>query len=58
MSSEKMSTERKDLAKLRAMVVICIMPYSQSEKANWFQVTLAREEASNHTLLFKRYRLP
>ena len=42
MSSEKMSTERKNLAKLRAMVVTYIMMYSQSQKANWFQVTLAR----------------
>ena len=37
-----MSTERKNLAKLRAMVVAYIMMYSQSQKANWFQVTLAR----------------
>lgn len=42
MSSEKMSTERKNLAKFRAMVVTYIMVYSQSQKANWFQVTLAR----------------
>ena len=42
MSSEKMSSERKNLAKLRAMVVTYIMMYSQSQKANWFQVTLAR----------------
>ena len=34
MSSEKMSTERKNLAKRRAMVVTYITMYSQSQKAN------------------------
>ena len=42
MSSERMSDERKSLTKLRAMVVIYIMIYSHSQRANWFQVTLAR----------------
>lgn len=42
MSSERMSDERKNLTKLRAMVVIYIMMYSHSQRANWFQVTLAR----------------
>ena len=37
-----MSDERKSLTKLRAMVVIYIMIYSHSQRANWFQVTLAR----------------
>ncbi len=42
MSSERMSEDRKNLTKLRAMVVIYIMMYSHSQRANWFQVTLAR----------------
>ena len=42
MSSERMSDERKSRTKLWAMVVICIMIYSHSQRANWFQVTLAR----------------
>ena len=37
-----MSDERKNLTKLQAMVVIYIMMYSHSQRANWFQVTLAR----------------
>ena len=36
------TTEQKNLAKFRAMVVTYIMMCSQSQKANWFQVTLAR----------------
>ncbi|XP_028405775.1 uncharacterized protein LOC114528351 [Dendronephthya gigantea] len=42
MSLSRMSAERKHLTKLRTMVVIYIMMFSQSQKANWFQVTLAR----------------
>lgn len=42
MSSQRMSEERQELTKLRVMVVIYIMMYSQSQKANWFQVSLAR----------------
>ena len=40
MSSEKMSTERKNLAKLRAMVVTYIMMYSQSQKVKWCNLEL------------------
>ena len=40
-SSERMSDERKNLTKLRAIVVIYIMMYSHLQRANWFQVTLA-----------------
>lgn len=42
MTTERMSDERKHLTKLRTMVIIYIMIYSLSQKANWFQVTLAR----------------
>ena len=37
-----MSTERKKLSKLRTMVVIYIMIYSQSQRSNAFQVALSR----------------
>ena len=37
-----MSDERQELTKVRVMVVIYIMIYSQSQRANWFQVSLAR----------------
>ena len=42
MSSERMSDERKNLTRLRAIVVIHIMMYSRSQRSNSFQVTLAR----------------
>jgi hypothetical protein len=42
MSSDRMSEERQELTKLRVMVVIYIMIYSQSQRANWFQISLAR----------------
>ena len=42
MSSDRMSDDRQELTKLRVMVVIYIMMYSQSQRANWFQVSLAR----------------
>ena len=42
MSSYRMSDERQKLTKVRVMVVIYIMIYSQSQRANWFQVSLAR----------------
>ena len=37
-----MSAERKDLNKVRTMVIIYIMVYSQSQRSNSFQVALAR----------------
>ena len=37
-----MSTERKQLSKLRTMVIIYIMVYSQSQRSNSFQVALSR----------------
>ena len=40
--SDRMSTERKHLSKLRTMVVIYIMIYSQSQRSNAFQVALSR----------------
>eukprot|EP00112_Aurelia_sp_Birch-Aquarium-sp1_P025550 Seg855.2 transcript_id=Seg855.2/GoldUCD/mRNA.D3Y31 product="hypothetical protein" protein_id=Seg855.2/GoldUCD/D3Y31 len=42
MISEKMSKNRKDLSKVRTMVIIYMMVYRQSQKANSFQVTLSR----------------
>jgi hypothetical protein len=42
MSSDRMSDERQELTKLRVMVVIYIMMDSQSQPADWFQVSLAR----------------
>ena len=42
MSSDRMSKERQELTKLRVMAVIYIMIYSKSQRANWFQVSLAR----------------
>ena len=42
MSSERVSDERKSLTKMRVMVVIYIMLFSMSQKANWFQVALSR----------------
>lgn len=42
MKSDEMSQERQNLIKLRAMVIIYIMIYSQSQKANQFQVSLSR----------------
>ena len=42
MSSYRMSDERQKLTKVRVMVVIYIMIYSQSQRGNWFQVSLAR----------------
>ena len=41
-SNHKMSAERKQLSSLRTMVIIYIMIYSQSQKANSFQVALCR----------------
>ncbi len=40
--SDGMSAECKDLNKIRTMVIIYIMIYSQSQRSNSFQVTLAR----------------
>ena len=40
--SDRMSTERKQLSKLRTMVIINIMVYSQSQRSNSFQVALSR----------------
>ena len=40
--SNRMSTERKQLSKLRTMVIIYIMVYSQSQRSNSFQVALSR----------------
>ena len=40
--SDRMSTERKQLSKLRTMVIIYIMVYSQSQRSNSFQVALSR----------------
>ena len=40
--SDRMSTERKHLSKLRTMVIIYIMIYSQSQRSNAFQVALSR----------------
>ena len=42
MSSYWMSDVRHKLTKVRVMVVIYIMIHSQSQRANWFQVSLAR----------------
>ncbi len=42
MTTDRMSEERQNLTKLRAMVIIYIMIYSQSQRANWFQVSLSR----------------
>ena len=42
MNSSRMSDDRQGLTKLRVMVVIYVMIYSQSQRANWFQVSLAR----------------
>ena len=44
MSSTRMSDERQQLTKLRVlvMVVLYIMMYSRSQRANWFQLSLAR----------------
>ena len=42
MSSTRMSDERQQLTKLRVMVVLHIMMYSRSQRANWFQLSLAR----------------
>ena len=42
MSSPRMSDERQQLTRLRVMVVLYIMMYSKSQRANWFQVSLAR----------------
>ena len=44
MSSTRMSDERQQLTKLRVlvMVVLYVMMYSRSQRANWFQLSLAR----------------
>lgn len=42
MKTDGISEERQNLTKLRAMVIIYIMIYSQSQRANWFQVSLSR----------------
>ena len=42
MSSNCMSDDRQGLTKLRVMVVVYIMLYSQSQRVNWFQQSLAR----------------
>ena len=40
--TEQMSDERKNLVKVRTMVIIYIMVYSQSQRCNSFQVALSR----------------
>ena len=40
--TEQMSDERKDLVKVRTMVIIYIMVYSQSQRCNSFQIALSR----------------
>ena len=40
--TEQMSDERKNLAKVRTMVIIYIMVYSQSQRCNSFQIALSR----------------
>ena len=42
MSLYRMSDERQELTKVRVIVVIYMMIYSQSQRANWFQMSLAR----------------
>ena len=42
MISKKMSKNRKELTKVCTMVIIYMMVYGQSQKANSFQVTLSR----------------
>ena len=42
MCIEKMSESRQKLNKIRAMVVIYMVMYGQSQKANYFQVALSR----------------
>ena len=42
MSSDRMSDERQELRKLRVMVEMYTMMYSQSQRADWFHVSLAR----------------
>ena len=42
MCCEKMSEDRKKLNRIRSMVVIYMMMYGQSQRANWFQVALSR----------------
>ena len=42
MSTERMSEERKKLNRIRAMVVIYMLMYGQSQIANLFQVALSR----------------
>ena len=42
MCPDQISNERKHLTKIRAMVIIYIMMYSLSQKANWFQIALSR----------------
>ena len=41
-NSNRMSDERQELTKMRVVVVIYIMMYSQSQRPNWFHVFLAR----------------
>ena len=42
-STNRMSDEQQNLTKMRVVIVIYIMMYSQSQQANWFQVSLARK---------------
>ena len=42
MSANQMSNERQKLTKMILVVVTYIMTYSQSQRANWFRVSLAR----------------
>ena len=42
MSSTRTSDERQQLTKLRVMVVLYIIMYSSSQRANWLQLSLAR----------------
>lgn len=42
MCTERMSEGRKTLNRIRAMIIIDMMMYGQSQKANYFQVSLSR----------------
>ena len=39
---ERMSESRRELNRIRAMVIIYMMVFGQPQKANWFQVALSR----------------
>ena len=43
---ERMSESRSELNRVRAMVIIYMMVFGQSQKSNWFQVALSRTLSS------------